>query len=355
VTLLPAQAAASNELIRQAAASATRAGASLLVFIRDAQHRSGTPWTVPQSARSNLTLRGPQSPDMPWQVLELGGDAGDVEGWCAAQAIDLAAGTCVVGLPLLHGDDEVRQEITVPLCAGYRTEIYIEARDNVLFQRQLDIASAALRIVPHGSTAAVDDSGFHETELARLALMEGRTGVDGRMLAAAARCAEDAPLLALYSACLLASAPTLDVPRLRGLCEVLERGPLQLLADVSLLRALADSSATADPNSGLEFETPPCMATLWAVASRLQVHFTRPVQQAVCLWRRASPIWTQTQVPAGGVPRHAGAAPPQLISFLRRGMEDDPSNPQAVIRDAARAWLVDEDLISELAMEPFAR
>jgi hypothetical protein len=269
-------------------------------------------------------------------------------------AIDLDAGTCVVGLPLLQGDVEMRQEITVPLCAGRRTEIYLDASDSMLSPRQLDVTTAALRIVPANATPSLDDPGFRAAEDARLALMEGRIVVDDNLLEAASRDAVDSPLLVMHYACSLTAAPAVDVQRLLGLCEALERGPLRGMADVILLRALVDHLRDPDGPSGLQLEDPLCVAASWAIAARLQVRFSRPVQQAVCLWRRASPVWTQTQIPGEGLPQGASAAPPHLLSLLRRGMEEDPLSPQAVIRETARAWMVDQDLVSELAFESAA-
>ena len=277
---------------------------------------------------------------------------------------DLPPGTYLLGIRRLQRDVWFWQEMVLTLASSWwRTEVYLDSVEDDFTSRRFELDSASVLIEPGKGSGSLRGSEARFTEAARIALSEGRLGVDDHLLRWLLGPGIPSPMLALYTAYALALAAEPDVNRVRTLCDHLKERWTERSADVKLLEGWCDAAGGKESVSpSIEFrpDEVPMIAYGWEVASRLGQGAALPLaaQEHVGVWRTSSTLWTQMQVPSAEegihtfrqrtthqLPRRLdGAVDFQALSgaLIRPGHELSP------LQQALRRALIDAREIGEL-------
>jgi len=186
----------------------------------------------------------------------------------------------------------------------WRTEVYLDSVEDEYSGRRFDIESASVLIEPGKGSGSLYGSEARFTEVARLALLEGRIGVDDHLLHWLSDMGMPSPMLTLYTAYALAISMKPDIGRIRALCEHMRERWTARSADVKLLEAWCSASeGKGEPWWSLDLapDEIPMIAYGWDLSARLANRVGRPMlslaaQYHIGMWRTSSALWTQTQV-----------------------------------------------------------
>lgn len=338
--------------------------ATLMVFARDSAHEESTYWAMPQQVREGLRVRRLDDETgeprfIPCEVI-----VDDRRGYSALLLNDLPPGTYLLGIRRLQRDAWFWQEMVLTLASSWwRTEVYLDSVEDDFTGRRFDLESASVLIEPGKGGGSLYGSEARFTEAARIALSEGRLGVDNHLLHWLLGPGIPSPMLALYTAYALALSAEPDVNRVRTLCDHLKERWTERSADVKLLEGWCVAAGGKESESpSIEFrpDEVPMIAYGWEVAARLGQGAALPlaVQEHIGVWRISSTLWTQTQVPLAEqgihtfrrrtthqLPRRLdGAVDFQALS----GALIRPSHELSPLQQALRRALIDAREIGEL-------
>lgn len=277
--------------------------ATLMVFARDSSHQLSTKWSMAPEARGGLRLRrlDDETGEPRHVACEVIVDH-DL-GYSSVLLNDLAPGTYLFGVRRLQRDVWSWQEMVLTLASSWwRTEVYLDSVEDEFTGRRFDIESASVLVEPGKGSGSLYGSEARFTEVARVALAEGRVGVDAHLLYWLVGPGVPSPMLALYTAYALALSTEPDVKTVSSLCEHLKERWTDRSADVKLLESWCASVGGKENQSAkIDFrpDEVPMIARGWEIAARLGHGATLAlaVQYHVGMWRTSSNLWTQTQVP----------------------------------------------------------
>lgn len=211
-------------------------------------------------------------------------------------------GTYLLGVKRTSGYRSYWQQIVLNAVSGWRTEVYMETVADRRGGWDLDIERAGILIVPIDDPPAFDSEQARLTEVARLALLEGRIGVNDEVLSALLDKKICAPMLALFTAYAIAKQDDFDRQTLWTLCANIDEQWPGGAADTQMLRARCTAPEVPAPElspSPVE-NAVPCIAQAWDIPGRLDTTFDVPSSIAystVGLWRIPSELWTHTLIP----------------------------------------------------------
>jgi hypothetical protein len=241
-------------------------GAEIFLFVRDGTDSSDNP--VP----TGLTLFDHQGV----QVADLADAHGEKQ--CAGCTLALNPGSYFLRL---RQSDGPPLEQCIHLSEGWQTQVFLESqRPDPASPVDIDLSDAAILMSPLGHGFNPDDNALLWTDSARQALASARNSAplarlktvqrryhemqrSGMPLADIAReLRSEFPnaMHGIHSAHLLAQSPDYDVPLLRDVIDILR---LQVgdHPDVTALWL-------TDPNTPLEFRTPPMLRSSWQLIVR---------------------------------------------------------------------------------------
>ncbi len=290
---------------------------------------------------------------------------------------DLKPGTYSIGVKrALGGGHIIWQELIVTVAGQpWRTEVYLDAIEDDHSEARYDLEKAAIIIRSWWQGPDFFDAVDRQTEIARLKFLEGRQFATNAA-ARALRLVRTSPMVALYTAYVMARNLVENRKAIAVLCRALERLWTSNSPDVHLLKL---SAGIDDPTHRSHdcVSTVPMIADGWLLmasgdtASRLsqdaQLNFAR--------WRVASPLWSEFAIPADVRSDDAGFLPAtelsdtdidamllkpiripvrprssSLAQSLRRELldlwsEGTSIEGPALVDRAARSWLVDRNLV----------
>lgn len=276
---------------------------TLMVFARDAAHKFGTQWSMPLGTREGLRVRKLDEKTGAPKIVPCEPVVDDKKGYCSLLLNDLSPGTYFLGVRRQQRDYVSWQEMALTVAPSWwRTEVYLDSIDDDLIGRRFDIESASVLIVPGKGSGSLYGSEARFTEVARLALLEGRLGVDDHLLHSVRDIGMPSPMLALYAAYALTLSSQPDFESIRMLCDRLRERWTSRSADVKLLESWC---STNDIRSGrskeidLRLDEVPMIARGWELSKQLgsEAQVALGAQYHVGMWRTSSLLWTQTQVP----------------------------------------------------------
>ena len=224
-------------------------------------------------------------------------------GFCSLLLNDLSPGTYLLGVRQQRGDHWFWHETALTVASSWwRTEVYLDCIDDSWSGRRFDIESASVLIGPGKGSGSLYGSESRLTEVARLALLEGRLGVDEHLLHWVRDMGMPEPMLALYTAYALSLSPEPDVASIRELCRQLRNGWTSRSADVKLLErwcAAKDTKSAPSTETDLRPDEVPMIARGWELSRKLgfEGQVALGAQFHVGMWRTPGSFWTQTQVP----------------------------------------------------------
>lgn len=278
--------------------------ATLMIFARDSAHQDSAFWSMTPEVREGLRLRRLDDETgepriVPCEIMV------DVRrGYSTILLNDLPPGTYLFGVRRRQKDVWSWQEMVLTLASSWwRTEVYLDSVDDEFTGRRFDLETASVLVEPGKGSGSLYGSEARFTEAARLALAEGRVGVDDHLLHWLSGIGMPSPMLALYTAYALTLSSEPAVDRVRALCQHLKDRWTDRSADVKLLEGWCASLGGKENQSpSLEFrpDEVPMITYGWKIAARLGQGAILPVpaQCHVGMWRTSSTIWTQTQVPS---------------------------------------------------------
>jgi polyribonucleotide nucleotidyltransferase len=276
---------------------------TLMVFARDSTHKFGNEWSMPVVMREGLRLRKLDEETGEPRVVPCQPVVDAKRGYCSLLLNDLSPGTYLLGVRHQQGDYVSWQEMTLTVASSWwRTEVYLDSIDDDWTGRRFDIESAGVLIVPGKGSGSLYGSEARLTEVARLALFEGRLGVDGRLLPRGDGVHMPGPMMALYTAYALTYSLEPDLKRIRILCNHLQKHWTSHSADVKLLASWCsakDRRSAQSKEIDLRPDEVPMLARGWELSKQLGSEAQLPLaaQYHLGMWRTSSLLWTQTQVP----------------------------------------------------------
>lgn len=306
-------------LDRAGADAGTAAGdATLFVFARDSEHRSG-PWKMALELRRALRLQRLVA-DGASEEVALQIEADDGAAWCSFTQ-PLQSGTWLLGARRRLRGRWVWDEIVLHVAAGWRTEVYLDAIDDTEAGRRYDLDDAALFVAPRTAGSLYGSEAVRRTELLRAALVRAAGSGD----------ADDpmpefdpdtlGPAGVLYAAALETLEAVPGTVQLGRWLRWLHHRWSPHSADVRLLeRWLAAQGRRRDeappPPLTLAGDAVPMLAGSYALLARPEVAaaLAPAVQHRVAMWRTTGGLWVQTQQPEDG----AAAAPAAAAALPRR-------------------------------------
>jgi hypothetical protein len=275
---------------------------TLTVFARDSAHKEATEWRMPLEVRTGLRLRRIDEHtgaihEVPCEVI-----ADHARGFVSTLLNDLTPGTYLLGVRRRQRDTWFWQEIALAVAASWwRTEVYVDSIEDAWTGRRFDIESASVLIGPGKGSGSLRGSDARFTEVARLALAEGKLGVDDHLLHWVRDMGMPEPMLALYTAYALTLSPAPDVESVRKLCEHLTARWTHRSVDVKLLERWCSSREPKSSTSSaveLKPDEVPMIARGWDLARQLGSDaLLGPGAQYIGMWRTSGSLFTQTLVP----------------------------------------------------------
>lgn len=278
--------------------------ATLMIFARDSAHQNSAFWSMSPEVREGLRLRRLDDETGEPRVVPCEIVVDVQRGYSAILLNDLPPGTYLFGVRRRQKDVWFWQEMVLTLASSWwRTEVYLDSVDDEFTGRRFDLETASVLVEPGKGSGSLYGSEARFTEAARIALAEGRVGVDDHLLHWLLGAGMPSPMLALYTAYALTLSPEPAVGRVRALCEHLKDRWTDRSADVKLLEGWCTSWEGKENQSlSMEFrpDEVPMITYGWKIAARLGQGAMLPVpaQCHVGMWRTSSTIWTQTQVPS---------------------------------------------------------
>ncbi|MGA2076486.1 MAG: hypothetical protein ABSH52_23600 [Terriglobia bacterium] len=182
----------------------------------------------------------------------------------------------------------------------WRTEVYLDSIDDDWSNRRFDIESTSVLIVPGKGSGSLYGSDARSTEVARLALLEGRLGMEKGFLKS--HSLGPHPMLDLYSAYALTLSSDPDIESIHALCQHLNDSWTNRSAGVKLLEkwcSMRNPKSELSAGIALRPDELPMLARGWELARHLRTEdqVALSAQYYVGMWRTSSLLWTQTQVP----------------------------------------------------------
>ncbi|MBL8264849.1 caspase family protein [Steroidobacter sp.] len=363
-----------------------RVGTSINIFARDSAHERPTPWLMDEQLRDRLKLRYLDPATGRAAELIARSRVDQDAGYTSFIASNMPSGTYLLGMPRAYADGLYWHEIAICVPNGleWRIDVYVDAVDDPISGRRFDLERASVLVVPAKAPNALDSPEVRLTEVARLALLEGKLGVGPEVLAQLLNGSIDAPMLSLYTAYAIAGRPGKDSPdQILRLCDGIEKHWGRELADIKILRAFAEGEKAGAVD--FAFDDVPLLAAGWSLARGLREPLTlQPaVQTQIAMWRTPGSIWTQTRVPdkrtmdrdqlrEAGVSNIAldelrtalklvDASASPLQQALRRALlnqfddDDEVVNLSDVFGQTAREWLVDVALVQSALLDSMAK
>jgi hypothetical protein len=292
------------ELAASAAASAgvLESAGTLMVFARDSAHKEFSEWAMSKEVQGGLRLRRLDENSGEAHVVPCAPVVDSQRGYCSLLLRDLEPGTYLLGTRRLQGDFWLWQENALTIASSWwRTEVYLDSTDDDWTGRRFDVESASILIVPARESASLNVPDARLTEVARLALIEGRIGVDDYRHHIAQDVGSRAPMLALYIAYALTLSPYPDTESIQRLCRQLRESWTIRSADVKLLEiwCLAKDELALPVDIEFNPDEVPMIARGWSLVAQTGVkpRLSIPAQYYVGMWRTCGSLWTQTQVP----------------------------------------------------------
>lgn len=283
---------------------------TLMVFARDSAHQESSEWRMSADVREGLRLRRLDGETGEPQVLPCEIVVDSRRGYSSILLNNLPPGTYLFGVRRRQRDVWSWQEMVLTLASSWwRTEVYLDSVEDDFTGRRFDIESASVLVEPGKGSGSLYGSEARFTEVARIALAEGRLGVDEHLLQRLVGPGIPSPMLALYTAYALALSAEPDVKTVSYLCEHLEDRWTDRSADVKLLKgwcASVNRKELQPAKTDFGPDEVPMIARGWDIAAGLGHGATLALaaQYHVGTWRTSSNLWTQTQVPEGSDTDH---------------------------------------------------
>ncbi|MBX7134719.1 MAG: caspase family protein [Fimbriimonadaceae bacterium] len=278
--------------------------ATLMIFARDSAHSESATWRIDFQVREGLRLTRLDDETGEPRTVACEISVDERRGYSAVLLNDLRPGTYLLGVRRRQGDIWLWQEMVLTLASSWwRTEVYLDSVDDEFTGRRFDLDSASVLVEPGWGSGSLYGSEARFAEVARIALTEGRVGVDDHLLDMLAGQGIPSPMLALYTAYALALQPKPPVDRVRTLCEHLNDRWTRRSADVKLLQHWCEQVSGRDSSTAsIDFrpDEVPMINLGWDIAERLGkgARVSEAAQRRIGSWRTASALWTQTQVPS---------------------------------------------------------
>jgi hypothetical protein len=310
---------------------------TLIVFARDSAHEEFSEWLMLAEMRTGLRLRRLDEETGAPHIVPCEPVVNGQRGYCSLLLNDLAPGTYLLGVRRLQRDYWSWQEIALTVASSWwRTEVYLDSMDDDWTGRRFDVESASVLITPGKGSGSLFGSDARFTEVARLALTEGRLGVDENILHWVHDLGMPEPMLALYTAYALTLSPDPDTESIHRLCEQLRERWTKRSADVKLLEMWCLAKDAKSVSSiGIEFKPDevPIIARGWELSRQLgsEVHLPLGVQYHVGTWRTCGSLWTQTQVPDTVELQKASGKLTAKPSLLRAANAVEPSEVASML------------------------
>lgn len=264
---------------------------TLVVFARDSAHPENEEWAMSPDIRRGLRLRRLDETGLP-RIVPCEPVVDTNRGYCHLLLDDLIPGTYLLGVRRLQQSFWSWQEIALTIAPSWwRTEVYLDCIDDDWIGRRFDIETASVLIVAGREANSLADPEARLTEIARLALSQGRP-----VQIMSTKPPE--PMRALYMAYSLTLSPAPDFKGLQSLCTELQQQWTDRSADVKLLQMWCAAKQGKSEVIAFAPDEVPVFARGWKLASQLDnVRLPLIVQFNVGAWRMSGSIWTQTQVP----------------------------------------------------------